>query len=125
MIPSKATAVILAAALAALLLPACTHVGVEPAEGLIYDNTHGTMYISPDFMKDYDPAKLKNYRSFQASKVTVPFPFTFGALSFGWGQISTKWIMDEGKFKKLVYAEYRRLNVAFVYENYEITAYGE
>lgn len=121
----KAGALALTAALAALLCSCTTRVGVEPAEGLIFDNTDGTMYIAPDFLKDYDPAKLKNYRKFEANKVMIPFPFTFGALSFGWGQISTKWIMDEAKFKKLVYAHYRRLNIATVYENYEITAYGE
>ena len=117
---------IAAAILSLATLSSCVNrVGIEPAEGFIYDNTDGTMYVNPDFIKDFDPAKLDKYRKFQANKVVLPLPFTFGALSFGWGDISTRQIMAEGNFNKLLYAHYRRLSIATVYTNYEITAYGE
>lgn len=83
------------------------------------------MYVSPDFAKDFNVEKLNNYRCFKASKVTIPLPYTFGAVSFGWGDISTKRIMEEAKFNKLIYAHFKRFSVATVYTNYEITAYGE
>lgn len=125
----KATKSLLTAAMAILLagaLCSCVgRVGIEPGEGIIFDNVDGTMYVDKDFMKDFDAAKLANYRKFQTHRVVIPAPFTFGALSFGWGDISTAKIMAEGKFNKLLYAHYRRLSVATVYTNYEITAYGE
>ena len=117
--------------LAGALALACTqtacmsHLGVEPAEGIIYDRTYGTMYISPDIKNNFSMEKLGKFRRYQTYKVVIPAPFTFGCLSFGWGQVSTKEIMEEAQFKKLFYAQYRRLSVATVYTNYEIVAYGE
>jgi len=125
MTPLKTSALALAAFLAAALLPGCAaKMGVESEQGFLYDHTYGTLYASPDYLKDANPDKIKQFRKFQTSKVMIPVPFTFGALSFGWGDISTEKIMEEGNFKKLALAEYRRLNICFVYQNYEITAYG-
>ena len=114
-----------ASALALALCSCVSRIGIEPAEGILFDRTDGTFYVSPDFIKDFDSAKLKDFRRFQTHKVVIPAPFTFGCLSFGWGHISTKEIMEEAKFKKLHYAQYKRLAIATVYTNYEIDAYGE
>ena len=122
---SKVLAAFSALGLLFTLSSCMTRMGVEPAEGFIYDHTYGTLYVNPDFMKDFDPAKLQNYRQFQTTKIVIPAPYTFGALSFAWGKVDVNRIMEEGKFKKIVYAQYRRLSVATVYTNYEITAYGE
>ena len=122
---SAIAAMLLGLALSATLCACLSHVGVEPAEGIIFDRTYGTMYIEPEFMKDFQVSKLDKYRRFQTTKVVIPAPFTFGALSFAWGGISTHQIMEEAGFKKLYCMQYRRLGIATVYTNYEITAYGE
>lgn len=110
---------------AALALSGCTQMGIEPAAGLIVDTTQGTMYLAPEMANDFDMERLKDCRSYYVNKLVVPAPFTFGLLSFGWGDVSTKTIMAEANFKRLLYAHYRRLNILTVYQNYEIVAYGE
>jgi hypothetical protein len=121
----KTTTLLLLLGLIPALSSCIGRVGIEPAEGLIFDNTDGTMYVDPEFMKDFSQEKLQNFRRFETHKVVIPAPFTFGTLSFAWGQISINRIMEEAKFKKLVYAHYKRLSVVTVYTNYEIIAYGE
>ena len=102
-----------------------TRVGVEPAPAFIFDNTEGTMYVNPDMADKFNPDQLAKHRRYQAHKITIPIPYTFGLISFGWGDISTNQIMKDAHFRKLIYAHYRRLEVITVYQNYEITAYGE
>ncbi len=121
----KALAILAAAAVLLSTSSCMSRMGVEPTGGLLFDKTVGSFQVDKTLAKDFDPAKLKNYRKFQTHKVVIPLPFTFGALSFGWGDCSTDTIMKEGNFKRLLYADYTRLSIFIVYTNYEITAYGE
>lgn len=121
---SRLIITVAAAVAGAFLMTGCVRMGIEPATGFLFDDTDGTFYVNPKYMEDFHPAALQKYKKAHVSKITIPLPYTFGALSFGWGDISTEELLKDSKFKELVYVDYHRLNVLTVYNNYDLTVYG-
>jgi hypothetical protein len=105
-------------------------VGVEPPKGFIFDLTDGTSHIEPEFFRNFDSSdfntnKYSHSASFYVHRIKIPIPFTFGLLSFGWGDMSTSEILKRSKLEELYYIEYQRLNILTIYEHYAVTAYGK
>jgi hypothetical protein len=59
----KALAILAAAAVLLSTSSCMSRMGVEPTGGLLFDKTVGSFQVDKTLAKDFDPAKLKNYRS--------------------------------------------------------------
>ncbi|HPN84018.1 MAG TPA: TRL domain-containing protein [Victivallales bacterium] len=98
--------------------------GAGPQNGLIFSHFKGPSYCATsqtDGVQVYDD-RLSDSAS--THKVLIPAPFTFGALSFGWGDMSTAKILTNGKISQVDYVDYEFFNILNVYERATLTVYG-
>lgn len=109
-----------------ILLNGCLSARVGPGlqRGLIFSYYKGPAFVNTrnsDGVPIYDDAKKQ---AGTTRKVRIPAPYTFGTLSFGWGDMSLNSMMKEGKMKEIDYVDYEYMNILNLYFSSSLVIYG-
>jgi hypothetical protein len=93
-----------------------------PPPGFIY-----TQYSAPldiDLGEDQAPVNLEEMKSGISTAQYIYIPFTYGLLSFAWGDASLDTATKNGKISKVHIADYTVLNVLGIYQQVDFRANG-
>ncbi len=109
-----------------LLCGGCMSARLGPGlpKGMLYSHYKGPAYCATrqsDGVPVYDD---RSANSASTHKVLIPAPYSFGALSFGWGDMSMARMLTNGRISEVDYVEYEFLNILNVYDRATLTIYG-
>jgi len=114
-------------AVAALALTGCgggvPTAPLVPPPGFIYTDYKAPMDI--DFSDQGQPTPAVDGRLGQAQANYFYVPFTYGLLSFAWGDASIESASRDGKIQKVHYADYESMNILGIYSQFKTNVHGE
>ncbi|CAN5449249.1 hypothetical protein BH09SUM1_BH09SUM1_06110 [soil metagenome] len=96
---------------------------VVPPIGLIY--THVQAPLDTDFSGDKGGTDTTDLRMGQAEASYFYVPFTYGLLSFAWGDASIKTAAQDGHLSNVHFADYEEFNILGIYANMKTHTYGK
>jgi len=96
---------------------------VVPPPGFIFTDYSAPMDI--DFSDGGTPTRAVDTRLGTAESNFFYLPFTYGLISFAWGDASIEAAGLDGKLEKIHYADYEVLNILGIYANFKTNAHGE
>ena len=99
-----------------------TNLGYGLSPALALDISRGTYYINPKLQQNFDYNLLDAPERVRVFKISCPF--TYGLLSFGWGNLDMQRAMLNSRMEDVMYADYDRFVFLGLVESYVISFYG-
>lgn len=94
-------------------------VPVRPPVGFLYTS------MKAPLSTNYHQTPVASKRVGEAQAKYLYIPFTYGLVSFSWGDVGLEEAKTMGGIKEVSYADYEVLSILGIYTEFTVYAYGE